>query len=168
VQDKLGEFDSSGRRRPVLTEEIRRFECDSVLLAVGESVDPDLARSSGLKLTRTARWRWTVTRSRPAAEVLRGGDLISGASNVSNSMGFGKKRRATSTAADGRRALGEPQARSLPTATFCPRSPATAGATWCLSCRRRGGKALRNRIGLSPRRPLMKRAVAACDIRDHH
>src|ERR1035441_10610024 len=52
VKTKLGEFDASGRRRPVLTEEIRRFECDSVILAVGESVDPDFARSSGLKLNQ--------------------------------------------------------------------------------------------------------------------
>jgi len=47
VKTKLGEFDASGRRRPVLTEEIRRFECDSVILAVGESVDPDFCAFLG-------------------------------------------------------------------------------------------------------------------------
>jgi len=99
VKTKLGEFDSSGRRRPVLTEEIRRFECDSVILAgrIGWTRILPVPRASSS--TRTARWRWTVTRSRPAAaRFYAGGDLISGASNVSNSMGFGKKaRRATST-----------------------------------------------------------------------
>ena len=92
VKTKLGEFDASGRRRPVLTEEIRRFECDSVILAVGESVDPDFARSSGLKLNpdgTLAVDRHTLETSR--SKFYAGGDLISGASNVSNSMGFGKK-----------------------------------------------------------------------------
>ena len=32
VTTKLGEFDSSGRRRPVPTGEIQRFECDTVIL----------------------------------------------------------------------------------------------------------------------------------------
>ena len=41
VRTKLGEFDTSGRRRPVLTDEVIRFECDTVILAVGEKVDPD-------------------------------------------------------------------------------------------------------------------------------
>jgi NADPH-dependent glutamate synthase beta subunit-like oxidoreductase len=92
VKTKLGEFDSSGRRRPVLTEEIRRFECDSVILAVGESVDPDFARASGLKLNpdgTLAVDRHTLETSR--SKFYAGGDLITGASNVSNSMGFGKK-----------------------------------------------------------------------------
>ena len=32
VKTRLGEFDSSGRRRPVPTSEIRRLECDTVIL----------------------------------------------------------------------------------------------------------------------------------------
>ena len=43
VKTRLGEFDASGRRRPVPTDEIRRFECDTVILAVGEAVDLDFA-----------------------------------------------------------------------------------------------------------------------------
>jgi len=44
VRTKLGEFDTSGRRRPVPTDEVIRIECDSVILAVGEKVDPTSAR----------------------------------------------------------------------------------------------------------------------------
>ena len=41
VRTKPGEFDTSGRRRPVSTDEVIRIECDTVILAVGEKVDPD-------------------------------------------------------------------------------------------------------------------------------
>ena len=44
VRTRPGPFDTSGRRRPMPTDEIVRFECDSVVLAVGESVDPRLLR----------------------------------------------------------------------------------------------------------------------------
>jgi len=92
VRTRLGEFDSSGRRRPIPTEEIRRFECDTVILAVGEAVDRDFARASGLRI----RENGTVEVDRYTLEISRskfyaGGDLISGASNVSNAMGYGKK-----------------------------------------------------------------------------
>ena len=50
VKTRLGEYDASGRRRPVPTEEVQRFECDTVVLAVGESVDLDFVKASGLKL----------------------------------------------------------------------------------------------------------------------
>ena len=50
VKTKLGEYDSSGRRKPVPTGEIQRYECDSVILAVGETLDMDLLQASGLKI----------------------------------------------------------------------------------------------------------------------
>ncbi len=92
VRTKLGEFDSSGRRRPVPTEEIRRLECDTVILAVGEAVDRDFARASGLRIMENGTVevdRYTLETSR--SKFYAGGDLISGASNVSNAMGYGKK-----------------------------------------------------------------------------
>ena len=39
VKTRLGEYDKSGRRRPIPTDEVQRFECDSVILAVGETFD---------------------------------------------------------------------------------------------------------------------------------
>jgi NADH-quinone oxidoreductase subunit F len=92
VKTRLGEFDSTGRRRPIATGEIRRFECDAVILAVGEAVDMDFVRASGLRIKENGTLevdRYTLETSR--SKFYAGGDLITGASNVSNAMGFGKK-----------------------------------------------------------------------------
>ncbi len=96
VKTKLGEFDSSGRRRPIPTDEIRRYECDTVILAVGEAVDLDFVRASGLRIKENGTLevdRYTLETSRN--KFYAGGDLIAGASNVSNAMGFGKKAART-------------------------------------------------------------------------
>jgi NADH-quinone oxidoreductase subunit F len=92
VKTRLGEFDASGRRRPMPTAEILRFECDTVILAVGEAVDMDFVRASGLRIKENGTLevdRYTLETSR--SKFYAGGDLISGASNVSNAMGYGKK-----------------------------------------------------------------------------
>ena len=92
VKTKLGEFDASGRRRPIATEEVQSLKCDTVILAVGESVDMDFVRASGLKIKESGVVevdRYTLETSRPA--FFAGGDIITGASNVSNAMGTGKK-----------------------------------------------------------------------------
>ena len=92
VKTRLGEFDASGRRRPIATNEIQRFECNTVILAVGEAVDMDFVRASGLRIKENGTLevdRYTLETSR--SKFYAGGDLISGASNVSNAMGYGKK-----------------------------------------------------------------------------
>jgi NADH-quinone oxidoreductase subunit F len=92
VKTKPGEFDTSGRRTPVPTDEVIRIECDTVILAVGEKVDPDFCKASGLRIKdggtiEVDRYSLETSRDRFYA----GGDLITGASNVSNAMGIGKK-----------------------------------------------------------------------------
>ncbi len=92
VKTKPGEFDASGRRKPIPTDEVIRIDCDTVILAVGEKVDPDFCRASGLTLNEDG----TIVVDRFSLETSRerfyaGGDLITGASNVSNAMGYGKK-----------------------------------------------------------------------------
>jgi NADH-quinone oxidoreductase subunit F len=92
VKTRLGEYDKSGRRRPVLTDEVQRFECDGVILAVGETFDLDFCRASGLELKEEG----TIKTDRLTFETSRagfyaGGDVITGASNVSNAMGAGKQ-----------------------------------------------------------------------------
>jgi NADH-quinone oxidoreductase subunit F len=92
VRTKPGEFDTSGRRRPVPTDEVIRLECDTVILAVGEKVDPDFCKATGLKVQESGTLevdRYSLETSRE--RFYAGGDLISGASNVSNAMGYGKK-----------------------------------------------------------------------------
>ncbi len=89
---RLGEYDSSGRRKPVLTGEVQRYDCDSVIFAVGESVDLDFARASGLSLKDSGTIevnRFSLESSRP--RFYAGGDVITGASNVSNAMAYGKQ-----------------------------------------------------------------------------
>jgi NADH-quinone oxidoreductase subunit F len=92
VKTRLGEYDSSGRRRPVNTDEIQRYECDAVIYAVGETVDLDFARASGLSLKENGTIevnRFSLETSRP--RFYAGGDLVTGASNVSNAMAYGKQ-----------------------------------------------------------------------------
>jgi NADH-quinone oxidoreductase subunit F len=76
----------------VPTDEIQRFECDSVILAVGETFDVDFAKASGLQLKEPGTIvvnRFTLETSRP--RFYAGGDVITGASNVSNAMAYGKQ-----------------------------------------------------------------------------
>jgi len=92
VKTRLGEYDVSGRRKPIATDEIRRYECDSVIFAVGESVDLDFAKASGLSLKENGTIevnRFTLETSR--ARFYAGGDVVTGASNVSNAMAYGKQ-----------------------------------------------------------------------------
>ena len=92
VKTRLGEYDKSGRRRPIPTDEVQRFECDSVILAVGETFDVDFCRASGLALKEEGTIevdRFTLETSRSG--FYAGGDVITGASNMSNAMGGGKQ-----------------------------------------------------------------------------
>jgi len=92
VTTRLGEYDKSGRRRPIPTDEVQRFDCDSVILAVGETFDLDFCKASGLELKEEGTIvvdRFTLQTSRPG--FYAGGDVITGASNVSNAMGGGKQ-----------------------------------------------------------------------------
>jgi NADH-quinone oxidoreductase subunit F len=92
VKTRLGEYDRSGRRKPILTDEVQRLECDSVILAVGETVDLDFAKASGLEIKENGTVvvnHFTLETSRP--RFFAGGDLVTGASNVSNAMAYGKQ-----------------------------------------------------------------------------
>jgi len=91
VKTRLGEYDKSGRRRPIPTDEVQRFACDAVILAVGETFDQDFCRASGLALSEDGTIivdRFTHETSRK--DFFAGGDVITGASNVSNAMAGGK------------------------------------------------------------------------------
>ncbi|MFY9842166.1 MAG: NADH-ubiquinone oxidoreductase-F iron-sulfur binding region domain-containing protein [Terriglobales bacterium] len=92
VKTRLGEYDTSGRRKPISTDEIKRVDCDSVIFAVGETVDLDFARASGLSLKEDG----TIAVNRLTLETSRlrfyaGGDVVTSASNVSNAMALGKQ-----------------------------------------------------------------------------
>ena len=92
VKTRLGAYDNTGRRRPIPTDEVQRFGCDTVILAVGETFDLDFCRASGLELKEQGTIkvdRFTLETSRTG--FYAGGDVITGASNVSNAMSGGKQ-----------------------------------------------------------------------------
>ncbi len=90
-QTKPGDFDASGRRTPVSTNEFFTLPCASVIMAVGEKPDPDPMRRAGIQI----RKNFTVAVNPSTYEtnvrgVHAGGDLVTGASNVSATMATGK------------------------------------------------------------------------------
>jgi NADPH-dependent glutamate synthase beta subunit-like oxidoreductase len=92
TKTRLGAFDTSGRRRPIDTGEIQSFPCGSVILAVGEGVDTDFCRTSELALNDRGMPevdRYALTTSRTG--VFAGGDFVTGASNVTSAMAWGKE-----------------------------------------------------------------------------
>ena len=155
VKTRLGEYDSSGRRKPVLTDEVQRIECDSVILAVGETVDLDFAKASGLQIKEGGTIevdRFTLETSRP--RFFAGGDLVTGASNVSNAMAYGKqaaraideqlmdaKRWDDALPADGVRPVAAQGAKREPppsSARVAGRASACSRSTkWWSACRRK-------------------------------
>ncbi len=88
---KLGDFDASGRRTPVSTNEFFTLPCDAVIMAVGEKPDPDPLRRAGIHVRDnfTAAVNGTTYETNLKG-VHAGGDLVTGASNVSSTMATGK------------------------------------------------------------------------------
>jgi NADH-quinone oxidoreductase subunit F len=88
---RLGAFDPSGRRRPIDTGEILTVSCNTVILAVGESIDVGFCKTTGLDIAKGG-WlevdRYDLTASRDG--VFAGGDFVTGASNLTTAMGWGK------------------------------------------------------------------------------
>jgi NADH-quinone oxidoreductase subunit F len=172
VKTKLGEFDSSGRRRPVPTEEIRRVQCDTVILAVGEAVDQDFVRAAGLRIKEHGtlevdRYSLETTRSKFYA----GGDLISGASNVSNAMGYGKKAARNID----RRLMGsgrwERIGAEFSYSNVAPAEPSGSGRHQVkeLPAAERVESFEESAVGLEPEEAWEEAArCLRCDIKDHH
>ncbi len=162
---RLGEYDKSGRRKPVPTGEIQRYDCDTVILAVGETFDMDFCKASGLELKEQGTInvdRFTLETSRPG--FYAGGDVITGASNVSNAMGYGKQAARN---IDQRLMGEEPLAAALPRIQVQPegatRSPARAIATspmhWSPNCA--PTRTMKSSSASLPRRRSTRR-TAAC------
>ena len=126
-----------------------------MIVAVGETVDLDFAKASGLQITGGGTVEvdhFTLETSRP--HFYAGGDLITGASNVSNAMGYGKQaaRAIDKQLMDAERwellfrpmqlqadaAQGAERERAPPFARWCRRGNAPALSTkWPSGCRRK-------------------------------
>ena len=132
VKTRPGEYDTSGRRKPVLTDEIQRFECDVGNLRRRRDRGPWISsRASGLTLERERHVRGEPLHAgdKPPS-FYAGGDVVTGASNVSNAMAYGKQAaRKHRPAIDGSRPLGAACSRKLSTPDEPPQSPAHIVAT---------------------------------------
>ncbi len=87
-----GRYDSSGRRSPEPTGEVRELPCSGVIFAIGERVDPQPLQAAGIELDPTGRVRVdlaTGQTSRP--RVFAAGDVVTGPSNVALAMAAGKR-----------------------------------------------------------------------------
>jgi CO/xanthine dehydrogenase Mo-binding subunit/aerobic-type carbon monoxide dehydrogenase small subunit (CoxS/CutS family)/thioredoxin reductase len=90
-------FDEQGRFNPLLWENTEsRIECDTVILAIGQTTNLEFLRPQD-NVEVSARGLIVVDReslATTAPGVFAGGDVVSGPSNVSNAMGYGKKAAA--------------------------------------------------------------------------
>jgi len=88
---QLGELDASGRQRPVPVPGSRlEFSCDTVIAAVGQAVDREVAQAEGLALTDwgLAVEEKTLATNRPG--VFAGGDAVLGADLAVRAVAAGR------------------------------------------------------------------------------
>lgn len=86
----LAEPDQSGRRSPVGSGEYKTFNCDNVIVAIGQSPDISITKRFGIDLNHgyIKSEDGILTSSE---RILAGGDIVRGADTVVRSMVDGKK-----------------------------------------------------------------------------
>jgi NADH-quinone oxidoreductase subunit F len=93
VRNKLGDVDSSGRRRPVPIPGTEfTIALDTLIVAIGERPDSDCLASMGLELDKAGRLRVdgkTLRTNRKG--VFAGGDLVTGPNTVVDAIAAGRK-----------------------------------------------------------------------------
>jgi putative selenate reductase len=88
----LGTPDSSGRRRPVPTEETEKITVDSVISAIGEYTDSKFLSACGLKIEKNNRPHANPeTLETNLKDVFIGGDALRGPSTVVESIADARK-----------------------------------------------------------------------------
>jgi NADH-quinone oxidoreductase subunit F len=88
----LGDFDKSGRKKPIPTGETVTIPCDNVIAAIGEQVDNNFLKDFELNVRQDGRVisdAFILQTNIP--KVFAGGDVVSGASTVTEAMASGKK-----------------------------------------------------------------------------
>ena len=86
-----GEFDVSGRRKPVATQELYEIACDTIMVAIGERVDAEFLKSAGVGVKKDGTVQinqFSLKTSRD--KVYAGGDLVMGPSTAVEAMADGK------------------------------------------------------------------------------
>ncbi|NOY08428.1 MAG: putative selenate reductase subunit YgfK [Spirochaetes bacterium] len=88
---KPGEKDASGRRRPVPLDEYENVKADTIISAIGETVDYEMLKKWGLKFNREGKLdvnKDTLETTIPGVYI--GGDALRGPSSVVESIADGK------------------------------------------------------------------------------
>lgn len=90
---ELGESDASGRRSPVpITGSEYIFDCDSVIIALGNESNPLLVKTtSGLQVDKRGRIIVAEDQKTSLDYVYAGGDIVLGAATVILAMGEGRR-----------------------------------------------------------------------------
>lgn len=89
---KLGDFDASGRRGVVETEEIREVPADTVIVAVGEKVPSDFYQANGIHVNERGKALVNEeTCETNQADVYIAGDALGGPATVVEGIRDGKK-----------------------------------------------------------------------------
>jgi glutamate synthase (NADPH/NADH) small chain len=93
---ELGESDDSGRRSPVpIAGSEFVFDCDTVIIALGNESNPLLTRTTeNLKVDRKGRILVDETQKTSLDAVYAGGDIVLGAATVILAMGEGRRAAA--------------------------------------------------------------------------
>jgi NADH-quinone oxidoreductase subunit F len=93
VKNKLGDVDSSGRRKPVpIPGSEFTIALDTLIVAIGEHPDSDCLTSMGLELDKGGRAKVDAKTLRTGRqEVFAGGDLVTGPNTVVEAIAAGKK-----------------------------------------------------------------------------
>jgi NADH-quinone oxidoreductase subunit F len=87
-----GDYDRTGRRRPVGTGEVYTIPCDNVIIAIGEQVDSEFIQKYGIETHKGGRVRAEpFSLQTNKKKFFAGGDLVSGPSTVAEAMASGKR-----------------------------------------------------------------------------
>jgi glutamate synthase (NADPH) small chain len=97
LKNKLGEPDSSGRRRPVPIEGSEfEMEMDTVIIAIGNGPNPLLLNTvEGLELNKWGNIVADDAGKTNIDDIFAGGDIVTGAATVIAAMGAGKQAART-------------------------------------------------------------------------
>ncbi len=86
-----GGIDASGRSKPVPTGKFDEIPCDSVILAIGESVDSQILKENGLAIGLGGKIMINPFSHETARKkVYAGGDAVTGPSTAAEAMGMAK------------------------------------------------------------------------------
>jgi len=93
IRNKLGDIDSSGRRKPVPIPGTEfTIALDTLIVAIGERPDSDCLASMGLELDKGGRLQVDAkTLQTNRKGVFAGGDLVTGPNTVVNAIAAGRK-----------------------------------------------------------------------------